>query len=61
MIRLLDDTGTISNYDYYEKYGFYRQFNKGENTFLFDMKIFPNFKHNMYVDPPGISIVDLFD
>lgn len=61
MIRLLDDTGTISNYDYYDKYDFYRQFNKEENTFLFDMQILLNYYHYLYIGPPSTSIVDLFD
>jgi hypothetical protein len=59
LIRLLDETGTFKNYDYYEYFDCFRLYSQRDNTFVIDMKIVPNYTHALYRDPPGASVIDL--
>ena len=59
-MRVLDDTGRLSDYDYYEYIGFFREYGNKDDHFVFDMKIVPNYSHAYYNEPPGTSIVDQF-
>ncbi len=48
MLRVLDDTGRITDYDYYESIGFFRNYGNGDHNFVFDMNILSNYSHAYY-------------
>jgi hypothetical protein len=53
MLRVLDDTGTLNNYEYNESIGFFRNYGNRDHNFVFDMNILPNYSHFYFSEPPG--------
>ena len=57
-MRILDDTGKFSNYDYYEYYDYFRSYGEDAHHFIFDLKIEENNGHINYKKPPGTSVME---
>jgi hypothetical protein len=57
-MRILDDTGKFSSYDYYEYFDYFRPYGEDAHHFIFDLKIEENNSHINYKKPPGTSVME---